>query len=138
MQRQPKVSEPFRGNSIFTIAVVKYSALRKFPITTDYLDENGGVRVYRDDILDYNYGELGDDSLGLDLRRVNSPIRRISSNIVIGAVNLSLKDSTALVEKTNREGFVDNAACERLKRIVLGVLGKLEAEREEDKELVAS
>src|SRR5215469_3206401 len=105
---------------------------------TDFLDENGGLRVYRDGIRVYNYGEQGDDWLGLDLRRVNIPTRRISRNIIIGAVNLSLKDSTSLVEKTNREGFVDNDACERLKRIVIGALGKLESERHEDKELLRS
>ena len=38
-----------------------------------YLDEAGGVRVYRDGIRVYNYGERGDDWLGLDLRRVNVP-----------------------------------------------------------------
>ena len=37
----------------------------------NYLDENGGIRVYRDDVRVYNYGEPGDDWLGLDLRRVN-------------------------------------------------------------------
>jgi hypothetical protein len=105
---------------------------------TDFLDENGGVRVYRDGIRVYNYGEQGDDWLGLDLRRVNVPTRRISRNIIVGAVNLSLKDSTSLVEKTNREGFVDNEACERLRRIVIGALGKLESERAEDKELLRS
>ena len=40
-------------------------------VLTNYLDENGGIRVYRDGIRVYNYGERGDDWLGLDLRRVN-------------------------------------------------------------------
>ena len=70
-----------------------------------YLDETGGVRVYRDGIRVYNYGERGDDWLGLDLRRVNVPTRRISNNIILGAIHLSLKESTSLVEKTTREGF---------------------------------
>ena len=57
-----------------------------------YLDETGGVRVYRDGIRVYNYGERGDDWLGLDLRRVNVPTRRISNNIILGAIHLSLKE----------------------------------------------
>ena len=101
-----------------------------------YLDETGGVRVYRDGIRVYNYGEQGDDWLGLDLRRVNVPTRRISRNIILGAIHLSLKESAGLVEKTNREGFVDNAACQQLRRIVLGALGALEAERQDDKERI--
>ncbi len=101
-----------------------------------YLDETGGVRVYRDGMRVYNYGEPGDDWLGLDLRRVNIPTRRISRNIILGAVHLSLETSTRLIEKTNREGFVENDACIRLSRIVLGALGALEGERQIDKERI--
>ncbi len=103
-------------------------------LLTGYLDETGGVRVYRDGIRVYNYGEQGDDWLGLDLRRVNIPTRRISRNIILGAVHLSLEQSSGLVEKTNREGFVDNTACHRLRRIVLGALAALEGERQRDKD----
>lgn len=102
-------------------------------LLTGYLDETGGVRVYRDGIRVYNYGEQGDDWLGLDLRRVNIPTRRISRNIILGAVHLSLKQSSGLVEKTNREGFVDNKALRQLRRIVLGALAALEGERQVDK-----
>ena len=105
-------------------------------LLTSYLDENGGVRVYRDGIRVYNYGERGDDWLGLDLRRVNIPTRRISRNIILGAVHLSIESSIELVEKTNREGFVENDACARLRDIVLGALGALEEERQIDKERI--
>lgn len=100
----------------------------------NFLDENGGVRVYRDGIRVYNYGEPSDDWLGLDLRRVNTPTRNISRNIVVGAIDLSLEASEALQEKTNREGFVDNDAFRRLKKIVLGGLAVLEVERKIDKD----
>lgn len=109
------------------------SQLGESQFIKSYLDENGGIRVYRDGIRVYNYGESGDDWLGLDLRRVNTPARRISRNIVVGAVDLSLADSQALKEKTNREGFVENQALRRLKQIVLGALTPLEVEREKDK-----
>ena len=105
-------------------------------LLTRYLDEMGGVRVYRDGIRVYNYGEPGDDWLGLDLRRVNLPTRRISRNIIIGAVHLSLGQSSGLVEKTNREGFVENDVCRQLRRIVLGALAALEEERHIDKERI--
>ena len=102
----------------------------------NYLDENGGVRVYRDGIRVYNYGERGDDWLGLDLRRVNIPTRRISRNIILGEIHLSLQQSIELVEKTNREGFVENDACQRLQHIVIGALSTLETERRIDKERI--
>lgn len=103
-------------------------------LLTSYLDEYGGIRVYRDSMRVYNYGEQGDDWLGLDLRRVNVPTRRISRNIILGAVHLSLDQSSALVEKTNREGFVENDALDRLRHVVLGALGALESERQTDKQ----
>ena len=113
--------------------------LARLPETSlikEFLDENGGVRVYRDGIRVYNYGEPGDDWLGLDLKRVNDPTRSISRNIVIGAIHLSLEHSDGLVEKTNREGFVENDAYARLRNIVLGGLSSLVAERKKDKDKV--
>jgi len=113
--------------------------LKRLPnvqLLSDYLDDNGGIRIYRDSIRVYNYGEPGDDWLGLDLRRVNAPTRGISRNIILGAVQLSLQHSTALVEKTNREGFVENSATLQLRRIVLGVLATLESERQIDKDRI--
>lgn len=99
-----------------------------------YLDQNGGVRVYRDDIRIYNYGEPGDDWLGLDLRRVNSPSRNLSRNIVLGLIELKLDASEGLREKTNREGFVENDAYARLRQIVLGAISVFETERRIDKQ----
>ena len=103
-------------------------------LVQNYLDENGGVRVYRDGIRVYNYGEPNDDWLGLDLRRVNTPTRNISRNIVVGAIDLSLERSNQLTEKTNREGFVENDAYHRLRQIVLGALSVFETERKIDKD----
>lgn len=110
------------------------SKLGDSQLVQNFLDENGGVRVYRDDIRVYNYGEPGDDWLGLDLRRVNTPTRNISRNIVVGSVDLSLEQSAGLKEKTNREGFVESDAYKRLKQIVLGALAILEVERKIDKD----
>ncbi len=101
-----------------------------------FLDQNGGIRVYRDDIRIYNYGEPGDDWLGLDLRRVNSPSRSLSRNIVIGLVDINLKQSTGLREKTNREGFVENAPYRRLRQVILGAMSVFETERRLDKQKI--
>ena len=73
---------------------------------------------------------------GLDIRRVNIPTRRVSNNIILGAVHLSLASSTGLIEKTNREGFVENLTCVRLRQIVMGALGALEEERQKDKDRI--
>jgi len=101
-----------------------------------YLNQNGGVRVYRDGVRVYNYGEPSDDWLGLDLRRVNEPTKRLSRNITIGVIDLSLADSQGLHEKTNREGFVETETYGRLQRVVLGALWILQIERNIDKERI--
>ena len=79
-------------------------------IFNDYLKENGGVRVYRDDVRVYNYGEKDNDWLGLDYKRARRAGDNISNNIVIGAVSLDRRYSEDLKEKTNREGFIENDA----------------------------
>jgi anti-sigma regulatory factor (Ser/Thr protein kinase) len=98
-----------------------------------YLDSNGGIRVYRDGIRVYDYGEQGNDWLDLDLRRVNSPTKRISNNLVIGAVFLDRDESESLIEKTNREGFIENDAYELFRKAVLYSISKFENERYIDK-----
>ncbi len=64
---------------------------------------------------------------------MNRPTARVSNNIVIGAVNLSLKDSPGLVEKTNREGFVENGPYRLLQSAVAFAVQQIEAERAYDK-----
>ncbi len=101
-----------------------------------FLNQNSGVRVYRDGIRVYNYGEIGEDWLGLDLSGVNAPSVRISRNIVVGAIELNLEDSTGLKEKTNREGFVEDDTYRRFRTIVRGAMTPLLAERKLDKDKI--
>ncbi|MFY9826582.1 MAG: ATP-binding protein [Thermoanaerobaculia bacterium] len=111
--------------------------LRQLPeirLLEEFLDQQGGIRVYRDGIRVHNYGEPGDDWLGLDLRRVNRPTRKLSRNLILGEVHLDLRESVDLIERTSREGFVENDALSRLRKIVLQVLATLERERLKDKE----
>ncbi|MEN3950288.1 ATP-binding protein [Iodidimonas sp. SYSU 1G8] len=98
-----------------------------------FLEGNGGVRVYRDDIRVYSYGEPGDDWLGLDLRRVNQPTRAISNNNIVGLISLDMNLSAELREKTSRDGFDDNLAYQRLRAIVISGLTHLEGQRTIDK-----
>jgi len=102
----------------------------------EHLDQNGGIRVYRDGIRVYNYGEPGNDWLGLDERRVQVPSRRVGNNLILGEVQLDLATSAGLVEKTNREGFVENRDFEQFKEAVLCAAIRFENERAADKEKI--
>lgn len=98
-----------------------------------YLRENGGVRVFRDGLRVYDYGEPENDWLDLNLRRVNQPSKKISNNIILGAIYLKRKESSDLVEKTNREGFVENDAYRAFKSSILHSIELVEALRYIDK-----
>jgi len=95
----------------------------------DYLDENGGIRIYRDGIRVYDFGEPGNDWLNLDLRRVNTPTARTSNNQILGALRLDATTSNDLREKTNREGFIENQAFADFRNAVISVLTQVEAEK---------
>ncbi len=101
---------------------------------TQFLKEQGGVRVYRDGMRVYDYGEPENDWLGLDARRVQKPAKLMSNNLVLGEIHLDLKESTGLHEKTNREGFIENEAYKEFRYAVLCVLSILETERGKDKD----
>ena len=98
-----------------------------------FLNQHGGIRVYRDGMRVYDYGERGNDWLGLDAARVQRPAQRIGNNIVIGAVYLDLDSSRGLQEKTNREGFVENHAYEDFLVAVQFAIAQIAVERNDDK-----
>lgn len=98
----------------------------------DFLDENGGIRIYRDGIRVYDFGEPGNDWLNLDIRRVNTPTARTSNNQILGALRLNATDSSDLREKTNREGFIETPAFADFRDAVISVLTQVEAEKGKD------
>lgn len=100
----------------------------------NYLDENGGVSVFRDGMRILDYGEPGNDWLGLDLKRVNAPTKNLSNNIILGAVYLARDASHDLKEKTNREGFIEDEAYLCFKDAIEFALGQFTAQRNIDKE----
>jgi signal transduction histidine kinase len=99
-----------------------------------YLEQNGGMKVYRDGMRIYDYGEKSNDWLGLDIRRVNRPGNYLSNNQFIGYVLLNRVDSSDLIEKANREGFIENEAYFMFKQAVLFAVRQFEIQRNLDKE----
>lgn len=101
-----------------------------------YLNQNGGVRVFRDNMRVFDYGEQGNDWLDLGGRRVNMPTKRISNNIILAAVYLDRAKSNDLQEKSNREGFVENGAYWELWRAIRFAIDRVESFRKTDKDLL--
>ncbi len=100
---------------------------------TDYMSQNGGMRVYRDNMRVYDYGEPGNDWLDLDRSRINEPVEKIGNKNILGAVMLDRRQSLDLAEKTNREGFVENDAYFAFRQAINIALDKFTQERNIDK-----
>jgi hypothetical protein len=103
-----------------------------------WLEDQTGVRVYRDRVRVFNYGEGRDDWLGLNVRRINTPGGRFGTNSLVAAVNIELEPSTGLKEKTNREGFDHNETYWRFQQLALSVFDRFEREAKEDREQLDS
>ena len=118
-------------------AVFSFMNAEKKTVTA-YLKENGGIRVYRDNVRVYDYGERDNDWLGIDLRRVHRVGGNVSNNIILGSVRLSRIESTGLREKTNREGFIEDEVYRSFVDAVNYALSLFVRFRNEDKEYLST
>lgn len=104
--------------------------------TKQWLKDQAGVRVFRDGIRVYNYGEPEDDWLGLNARRINRPTEKIGTSQLVAAVELDLSDSAGLQEKTNREGFNEDETFSRFRLLVLSIVQHFEKMHEPDRKAI--
>ena len=91
-----------------------------------------GIKVFKNDMRVFNYGEPGNDWLELDIRRVQSK-KWFSNNQNIGFIYLDSESSTSLVEKTNREGFIENDVYKIFYKSIIAILNDFRIERLKDR-----
>ncbi|MCX2483265.1 EcoRII N-terminal effector-binding domain-containing protein [Pedobacter sp. MR2016-24] len=99
----------------------------------DLLRDHHGIKVFKGDLRVYDYGDPGNDWLGLDIKRVNNK-EWFSNNQIIGYVYLDPETSGPLIEKTNREGFIHNAAYANFVVVLEYILTAFKAERFHDRQ----
>ncbi|MBO4923262.1 MAG: sensor histidine kinase [Bacteroidales bacterium] len=116
-----------KDNAIFNLMNLEKRALN------DYLKNNCGIRVYRDNMRVFNYGEPGNDWLGIDQKRLSRAGGSVSNNVLIGSVLLQRKTSFGLREKTNREGFIEDEAFFAFVDAVRYALDIIVAQRNQDR-----
>ena len=104
--------------------------------TKQWLKDQAGVRVFRDGIRVYNYGEPEDDWLGLNARRINRPTEKLGTSQLVAAVELDLSDSAGLKEKTNREGFNEDETFSRFRLLTLSIVQHFEKLHEPDRKAI--
>lgn len=93
------------------------------------LDAIAGINIYRDDFRVLPYGEPDNDWLRLDLRRVQTPAKRLSNNQITGFISITADGNPELKDRSNREGLDNNLAYSDLQDVLLSTLTDLENER---------
>ena len=93
------------------------------------LNAYNGIGVYRNGFRIRPLGDAGFDWMKLDGRRVQNPTQRVSSNQVIGYVQILSEDQSDLIEKSARDGLKENNAFNQLQEVTKEVINELEIRR---------
>ena len=93
------------------------------------LNAYNGIGVYRNGFRLRPLGDADFDWLKLNARRIQNPTQCVSSNQVIGYVQIQAEDQSGLIEKSARDGLKENKAFDRLKKITMEVIAELEWRR---------
>ena len=101
----------------------------------DYLEQYGGVSIFRDGLNVFS-SEFGSkiDWLGLSTRHIKRGLN-ISYYNIIGSIELDQTSNVNLIDKTNREGLLNNKALADLsmltRAVVLYIENRFRAKRDE-------
>ena len=93
------------------------------------LNEYNGIGVYRNGFRIRPLGDPEFDWLKLNEQRVQTPALRIGSNQVIGLVQIQSEEESGLIEKSARDGLIENRPFHSLKEVSQKVIGELEWRR---------
>lgn len=97
--------------------------------TKTLLNELSGIGVYRNGFRIRPLGDSGNDWLSLNQRRVQTPSKRISTNQVIGTIQIQGETESKLYETSARDGLKQNGAFDDLVKKTLKILAYLEEKR---------
>jgi hypothetical protein len=127
---RPPVCGPFRV-ALF-VWDLDNAGLRQAAIDREMrqtLKRSCGISIYRDGFRIWPYGGPGDDWLELNQRRVNNPTMRVSTNQIVGIVEITQEHNPDLRDRTSREGLLDTPSLHDMKALVLGAIARLEERR---------
>ena len=103
-----------------------------------WLEEFGGIKIYRDNFAVRPYGELDGrafDWLALGQRVAISPVAasrkgwKVSPQNLAGTVTISRRWNERLYDQTNREGIIENEHFAVFRNLVLRVIQEFEDDR---------
>ncbi|PGD05952.1 ATP-binding protein [Bacillus toyonensis] len=90
---------------------------------TNKLEHIGGIFVFRDGLRILPYGELGNDFLEMEKRRTQrAGTYLFSYRRIYGYIEISKELNPELVDKSSREGFVENRYFQYFREILINLL----------------
>lgn len=107
---------------------------------SNWLEEHGGIKIYRDNFWVRPYGENDSDAfdwLGLEARNNANPVA-VSSKTEAwtvrnaqgqGTVFISRVSNSSILDKSSREGIIENESFKILKEIIVRIISVLEKDR---------
>lgn len=105
-----------------------------------WLKEYGGIKIYRDNFFVRPYGVPGTDTfdwLGLDARRAKNPAAishpgggwHVRNDQSQGTILISRVQNGVLLDKSSREGIIENEYFSILKNVIIGLISVFERDR---------
>ncbi|MBT2285810.1 sensor histidine kinase [Paenibacillus polymyxa] len=105
-----------------------------------WLENHGGIKIYRDNFLVRPYGDQTSESfdwLGLDARKANSPAAishpsgkwRVRNRQGQGTIMISRVDNSSILDKSSREGIIENDHFKLFKKIITNLIQIFEEDR---------
>lgn len=107
---------------------------------SNWLEEHGGIKIYRDNFWVRPYGENDSDAfdwLGLEARNNANPVA-VSSKTEAwtvrnaqgqGTVFISRVSNSSILDKSSREGIIENESFKILKETIVRIISVLEKDR---------
>lgn len=92
-----------------------------------------GFKLFRDGFRVLPYGTEDNDWLGMDKKRIVRFQENVSRSQVIGFVDISSSKNQDLVDKSDREGLIDNDSFQDFKELVLSALQYFQTERNNER-----
>ncbi len=105
-----------------------------------WMEEHGGIKIYRDNFVVRPYGDPKSKSydwLGLDARKGVNPVAisdksgmwHVSNAQIQGTVLISRVHNESILDKSSREGIIENEYFEVLNNIITAIISIFEKDR---------
>lgn len=108
------------------------------PYRKTWIKNNAGIKIYRDNFIVRPYGEQASDSfdwLGLNARSAANPAGasrtswNVINNQVQGCIYISRIDNKVILDKSSREGLIENEYFKIFKNVLIALINIFEKDR---------